>query len=63
VSQDYLELSFEKKRSPSKKSIENLIKKVNTKFFIDYSGEHFKIRFKTELKKIHSDVKKVLHFF
>ncbi len=63
VSQDYLELSFEKKRFPSKKSIENLIKKVNKKFFIDYSGEHFKIRFKTELKKIHSDVKKVLHFF
>jgi len=63
VKENFLELSFEKNRFPSKKNIEKLFSKVNKKFYIDYSEKFFKIRFKTEYKKIFSDLKKVLIFF
>ena len=62
INDNYLELSFAKDRFPSKKNIEMLFKGVNKKFYIDYSGICFNIRFKTERKKNLSELKKVLKF-
>ncbi|MBA7702880.1 Transcription-repair-coupling factor [subsurface metagenome] len=63
LKENYLELSFVEDRFPSKKNIEKLFKEVNKKFYIDYSEGYFKIRFKTEYKKILSELKKMLNFF
>jgi len=63
LKENYLELSFVEDRFPSKKNIEKLFKEVDKKFYIDYSEGYFKIRFKTEYKKILSELKKMLNFF
>jgi transcription-repair coupling factor (superfamily II helicase) len=57
-----LELSFIKNRYPTKKSIKKLFSKVDKEFFIDYSSNYFKIRYKTKTKKILLNLKKVLKF-
>ncbi len=59
----HMELWFTEERSPSKKSLETLIRETDKDFFMDYSEGFFRLRFDTGLKKIVKDLKKILQFF